>query len=147
MKFKTELTNTKTLDNLTKLSWKDFETEYFDYYTNGSLSFLEGLPEFTKLFVQINEQMKSEQIDTSHMVVDECPIWGEYTVLSFVDKKSITYFDISISISKENSECVAEVIAVQEDCTCIERDFKSIEDILNATFSKIKPNNGGEKDV
>ncbi|MBL3716330.1 hypothetical protein GHK52_05815 [Lactococcus garvieae] len=136
MELKTELTNTKIINNLTKLSWKDCEAEIFEHYTNGSLSFLEGLPEFTKLFIQINEQVKSEQIDTSYMVVDECPIWGEYTVLSLVDNRSMTYFDIRINISKESSECVAEVMDVQVDCTSIEGEFKSIQDILNVTFSK-----------
>lgn len=136
MKFYTALKNEKTLEQLKKLSWTDFEGQYFNDFSENKFRISEILPEFVQLLKKIKLQMKKEKISTNHMIIDECPIWGEYTVLSFKDKETSTYFNIEITISKVDMQCVAEVIAIEESSGVIEKDFDNIQDVLNATFTK-----------
>lgn len=136
MKFYTALKNEKTLDQLKKLSWTDFEGHYFNDFSENKLRISENLPEFVQLFKKLKLQMEKENISTNQMIIDECPIWGEYTVLSFKEQATSTYFNIEITISIDDMQCVAEVIAIEESSGIIEKEFENIQDVLNATFKK-----------
>lgn len=135
MKFTTKLLNSNTMLQLEEASWTDFEGLRLNEFAKGIHLLDKKFPEFVELFRQVEKKMKSEGINPSEMLIVECPIWGEYTVFSFEQLPSATYFDINITIDQKEKTCIAKTAAISDDSLPMEKEFESFKQLLNSSFS------------
>ncbi|WP_338998193.1 hypothetical protein VNN28_10070 (plasmid) [Lactococcus formosensis] len=138
MKFTTNLLSSNLLTQLEEASWTDFEGLRLNEFSEGVHLLDKNFPEFVELFRQIEKQMLSENMDSSEMLITECPIWGEYTVFSFEHLPSATYFDINITIDPVEKTCVAKAEAIDNESYPMKKEFESFKLLLNSSFSNNK---------